>query len=95
MSVFDDHQAALNRAVFDEFAQPVNINGFVTPINAVINLSAAEVEGVTYESNTAQIYNSDAALANGQQLVVRGRIFEVDAPAERDELTTTYLLRST
>lgn len=94
MPAFDDHQAALNRAVFDEFAQPVNINGFVAPINAVINRSAAEVEGATYESNTAQIYNSDAALANGQQFVVGRRIFEVDGIAERDELTTTYLLRS-
>lgn len=95
MSVFDDHQAALNRAVFDEFAQPVRLNGFIEPINAVINRGTGEFEGVAYETNTAQIYNSDAAIANGQQFVVGSRIFEVDGIAERDELTTTYLLRST
>ena len=94
MPTFDDHQAALNSAVFAEYGKTAKIAGYLAPIPVVMNRRAAEFEGVAYEQNTAQIYISDAVPAIGKTLTVGCDKWEIADVLERDELTQTYTLKA-
>ena len=94
MPAFDDHQAALNSAVFAEFSKPAKCAGYLAPIPAVFNRRTSEFEGVTYAQDTAQIYISDAVLIVGKVLTVGCDRWEIAGIVERDELTQTYSLKA-
>ena len=94
MPAFDDHQAALNRAVFDQFAQPAKLSGCLAPINVVLNRGTADFEGVTYDTHSAQIYLADASNVIGKTLTAGCDKWEIGAVIERDEQTQTYALKA-
>ena len=95
MSPFASLRGELVAEVFDLWGTDASRTGYPLPFRCVLRVDAGDANGVSYEQTTARIYNADAALANGEQIIVNNRIWEIDGIADRDALTITFNLRAT
>jgi len=94
MSKFAALRAELIAEVFDQFADTATRTGYPLSFAVRIARATASDEGVSYEATTARIYKADAELANGEQITIGSKSWEIDGVIERDELTITYTLRA-